>query len=421
MEKLLLRNVEKENSHTIEVYLKGGGYKAFQKALKEMSPDDVVEEVKLSGLRGRGGAGFPTGLKWEFAAADIKEPKFFVCNADEGEPCTFKDRVIIEKDPHALIEGMLIGAYATGCRYGYIYLRGEYPIGRKILEKAIGEAYQRGFLGENILGSDFSFDLYVHSGAGAYICGEETALIESMEGKRGEPRIKPPFPVNAGYLWKPTVVNNVETLANIPLIIERGGKWYSQIGSPDCPGPKLFPVSGKVKRPGVYELPMGTKLEEIIFEHAGGIVKDRKLKAVFPGGASSSVLTSEEISVPMDFPSLAKAGTMLGSGAIMVLDETDCIVNAALRLIKFFRHESCGKCTPCREGTDWLVRILERIEGGRGVEEDLEVILSVCETMENSFCGLGMAAHNPVGSTVKKFKEEYLAHIKGGKCPFRSS
>ncbi len=420
MERIILRNIDKENSESIDVYLKGGGYSSLRKALKEMTPQDVVEEVKQSGLRGRGGAGFPTGMKWEFAAADPKEPKFMVCNADEGEPCTFKDRVIIEKDPHSMIEGMIIAAYATGCRYGYIYIRGEYPIGRRILERAISEAYERGFLGEKILGTDFSFDLYVHSGAGAYICGEETALINSLEGKRGEPRIKPPFPVNAGYLWKPTIVNNVETLANVPLIIERGAKWYSSIGSENCPGPKLYPVSGKVKRPGVYELPMGTTLEEIIFEHAGGIVNDRKLKLVFPGGASSSCLTADEINVKMDFPSLSEAGTMLGSGAIMVLDETDCAVKAALRLISFFRHESCGKCTPCREGTDWLYRMLNRIENGEGVVDDLDTALDVCRTMENSFCGLGMAAHNPVGSTIKKFRDEYLEHIRKGRCPFRS-
>ncbi len=419
MERIILRNIDKENSETIDVYMKGGGYSALKRALKQMSPEDVVEEIKQSGLRGRGGAGFPTGMKWEFAASDPKEPKFMVCNADEGEPCTFKDRVIIEKDPHSMIEGMVIGAYATGCRYGYIYIRGEYPIGRRILERAISEAYEKGFLGENILGSGFSFDLYVHSGAGAYICGEETALINSLEGKRGEPRIKPPFPVNAGYLWKPTVVNNVETLANVPLIVERGADWYSSIGSPDCPGPKLFPVSGKVKNPGVYELPMGTTLEEIIFEHAGGIVEDRELKLVFPGGASSSCLTADEIGVKMDFPSLSEAGTMLGSGAVMVLDETDCAVKAALRLISFFRHESCGKCTPCREGTDWLYRMLSRVENGQGVVEDLDTALDVCATMENSFCGLGMAAHNPVGSTIRKFRDEYLEHIRKGRCPFR--
>ncbi len=419
MEKIILRNVSRENSHRIEVYLKHGGYQAFRKVLKEMSPQDVIDEIKRSGLRGRGGAGFPTGLKWEFAAADFKEPKYFICNADEGEPCTFKDRLIIEKDPHAIIEGMLIGAYATGCSIGYIYLRGEYPIGKKILLQAIEEARNKGFLGKNILGSDFSFDIFIHSGAGAYICGEETALIESLEGKRGEPRIKPPFPVNAGFMWKPTVVNNVETLANIPVIIERGADWYSSIGSPDCPGPKLYSVSGKVKKPGVYELPMGTPLEEIIFEHAGGIKENRKLKAVFPGGASSSVLTSEEISVKMDFPSLAKAGTMLGSGAVMVLDETDCIVKAALRLSIFFRHESCGKCAPCREGTDWIVRILNRIEKGVGSEDDLETLLTVAEAMENSFCGLGMAAHNPVSSTVRKFRDEYLKHISLKRCPFK--
>jgi NADH-quinone oxidoreductase subunit F len=418
MEKLLLRNVSKENSHSIDTYLKGGGYSALRKALKEMSPQEVIEEVKKSGLRGRGGAGFPTGLKWEFALKEDAEPKFFVCNADEGEPCTFKDRVIIEKDPHSMIEGMVIGAYATGCRYGYIYLRGEYPIGRRILERAIAEAYEKNFLGKNILGSDFSFDLALHSGAGAYICGEETALLNSLEGRRGEPRIKPPFPVSAGYLWKPTVVNNVETLANIPLIVDRGGDWYSKIGSPDCPGPKLFPVSGKVKAPGVYELPMGTPLKELIYEHAGGIVNGRKLKAVFPGGASSPVLTAEEVDVPMDFPSLAKVGSMLGSGAVMVLDETDCIVKTALRLTEFFRHESCGKCVPCREGTDWLVRVLRRIENGEGAEEDLDVIQTTSQVMENSFCGLGMAAHNPAISTLKKFREEYLRHITLRRCPF---
>lgn len=419
MERVILRNVDKENSHTIDVYLKNGGYGALRKVLKEMSPQDVVEEIKRSGLRGRGGAGFPTGLKWEFAAMDLKEPKYFVCNADEGEPCTFKDRLIIEKDPHAIIEGMLIGAYATGCSVGYVYLRGEYPIGKKILLRAIEEARERGFLGKNILGTDFSFDIFVHSGAGAYICGEETALIESLEGKRGEPRIKPPFPVNAGFMWKPTVVNNVETLANVPVIMERGADWYALIGSPDCPGPKLYSVSGKVKRPGVYELPMGTTLEEIIFEHAGGIKDGRSLKAVFPGGASSSVLRADEIRVKMDFPSLAKAGTMLGSGAVMVLDERDCVVKAALRLLKFFRHESCGKCAPCREGTDWIVRILYRIENGMGSEDDLDTIVSISETMEHSFCGLGMAAHNPAVSTVLKFKDEYLEHIRLGKCPLK--
>lgn len=412
MEKFLLRNIENPDSKDINEFIKSGGYKSLLKAL-DIRPADVINEVKKSGLRGRGGAGFPAGMKWALAAADAKKPKYILCNADEGEPGTFKDRVILEKKPHLLIEGMLIAGHALEAEYGYIYLRGEYPKAGDILSNAIAEAYEKGYLGDDVAGKGIRFHLYVHQGAGAYICGEETALIESLEGRRGQPKIKPPFPVNEGFLSKPTVVNNVETLANIPYIMEIGAEAYSKIGSPDCPGPKLYSVSGCVKKPGVYELPMGTTLREIIYDHCGGIREDRQLKAVIPGGISTPVLTADRIDCPMDFVGMSKHGSMLGSGAVMVFDETVDMVQVCLRAVKFYEHESCGKCTPCREGIGWMRAILERITGGSGREEDLSLLVEVSKNIAGkTFCPLGESAASVVQGFIKNFSPEFLEHIQ---------
>ncbi|MCL4537878.1 MAG: NADH-quinone oxidoreductase subunit NuoF [Nitrospirae bacterium] len=411
MEKFLLKNIENPNSADIAEYIKTGGYKALSKAL-ELKPSDIIDEVKRSGLRGRGGAGFPTGMKWAFAAADSKKPKFILCNADEGEPGTFKDRPILEKNPHLLIEGMIISGYALQAEYGYIYLRGEYPEAKDILEDAIKQAHDKGYLGDDVLGKGIRFYLHVHQGAGAYICGEETALIESLEGRRGQPRIKPPFPVNEGFLSKPTVVNNVETLANIPYIMEIGAEAYSKIGSPDCPGSKLYSVSGHVKMPGVYELPMGTTLREIIYTHCGGIRDGKKLKAVIPGGISTPILPPEKIDCPMDFVSMPKHGSMLGSGAVIVFDETVDLVKVCLRAMKFFEHESCGKCTPCREGVGWLRAIIERIYNGSGTEKDIDLLLEVSKNITGkTFCPLGDGAAGVVQGFIKDFRHEFEQHI----------
>ncbi|MCC6346748.1 MAG: NADH-quinone oxidoreductase subunit NuoF [Nitrospirales bacterium] len=415
MEKYLLRNIDNPDSAHLVEYVKAGGYKALAKAL-EMKPADIIGEVKNSGLRGRGGAGFPTGMKWSFAAADPKRPKYLLCNADEGEPGTFKDRPLLEKNPHLLIEGMVISGYALGAEYGYIYLRGEYPAAKDILEGALRQAHEKGYLGDNVLGKGVAFHLSVHQGAGAYICGEETALIDSLEGKRGQPRIKPPFPVNEGYLSKPTVVNNVETFANIPYIIEIGADAYSKIGSAECPGPKLYSVSGHVKKPGVYELPMGVTLREIIYVHCGGIAGDRKLKAVIPGGISTPVLPADKIDCPMDFASMPKHGSMLGSGAVMVFDETVDLVKVCLRATKFFEHESCGKCTPCREGVGWMRSILERIVKGAGTGGDIELLLEVAKNIAGkTFCPLGDGAASVVQHFIKHFRNEFEEHIEKSK------
>lgn len=417
METYLLKDIENPALPDIAGYEQAGGYQSLKKALS-IEPKDIIDKVKRSGLRGRGGAGFPTGMKWTFASADPNRPKFLLCNADEGEPGTFKDRPILEKKPHLLIEGMAISAYALQAEYGYIYLRGEYPHAKEVLEAAIKQAYDKGYLGDNVLSKGFSFHLSVHPGAGAYICGEETALIESLEGKRGQPRIKPPFPVNAGVFSKPTVVNNVETLSNIPYIMEIGPVAYSQIGSPDCPGPKLFCISGRVERPGVYELPMGTTLREIIYTHAGGIKGGKNLKAVIPGGISTPVLPPEGIDCPMDFVSMPRHGSMLGSGAIIVFDETDCLVKVCWRAQRFFEHESCGKCTPCREGTGWMSSVLGRMEQGEGRPGDVDLLLDIAGNIAGkTFCPLGDGAAMVVMSFVKHFREEFEAHIKDGGCP----
>ncbi|MEK6693000.1 MAG: NADH-quinone oxidoreductase subunit NuoF [Nitrospirota bacterium] len=411
MERVLLKNIDNPDSADIGEYEKIGGYSNLLKAL-EMQPKEIIEEVKKSGLRGRGGAGFPTGMKWAFASADAKFPKYLLCNADEGEPGTFKDRPVLEKNPHLLIEGMIISAYAIGAEYSYIYLRGEYPLANHILNKAIAQAKEKGYLGDNIFGKGFKLHLSVHQGAGAYICGEETALIESIEGHRGQPRIKPPFPVNVGAWKMPTVINNVETLSNVPYIIQIGSDAYSKTGSKDCPGPKLYCISGHVERPGVYELPMGTVLRDIIYKHAGGIKGGKKLKAVIPGGISTPVLRADNIDCPMDFMSMPKFGSMLGSGAIIVMDESVCMVKVLYRAMKFFEHESCGKCTPCREGTGWLSSIVRRIENGTGKEEDINVLLDVSGNMSGkTFCPLGDGAATVAMSMVKNFREEFEEHI----------
>ncbi|GMR04552.1 MAG: NADH-quinone oxidoreductase subunit NuoF [Thermodesulfobacteriota bacterium] len=416
MEKILLKNLGKPDYHRIDTCIAGGGYKALEKALK-MLPDDLIQMVKDSGLRGRGGAGFPTGLKWSFIPKDPTLPKYLACNADEGEPGTFKDRGIIDNDPHLLLEGMVITCYAIGAKTAYIYIRGEFQFGARRLREAIAEAYDRGYLGKNIMGTDFCLDMFVHEGAGAYICGEETALLESLEGYRGQPRKKPPFPALAGLYGKPTVINNVETLSCIPAIIEKGPEWFKSIGPEKSPGPKIFGVSGHVKKPGLYELPMGTTLREIIFDHAGGMSGDRPLKAVIPGGVSAPMLIPDDLDTPMDFDSVAAKGSMLGSGAVVVMDESTCIVKAAYITNRFFSHESCGKCTPCREGTIWLTNILKRIEYGKGRPGDVELIESLCTNIfGRTFCPLGDGAVMALRGALKHFREEFLYHITNKKC-----
>ncbi len=410
-EPVLTRNVGVPNSEKIDVYLKRGGYTALKKALS-MSPEALTAEVRESGLRGRGGAGFPAGLKWGFLPRG-DEVKYVCINTDEGEPGTFKDRLLIEHDPHAIIEGAIIAAYAVQAHRAFVYIRGEFFLGVKRWIKAIDEAYRHGFLGKSILGSRFDIDLSVHRGAGAYICGEETALINSLEGMRGEPRIKPPYPAQIGLWGKPTLVHNVETLANVPHIVNRGAAWFRSIGSERSSGPKLFCVSGHVRKRGNYELPLGTPLREIIFEHAGGMRSDKPLKAVIPGGSSTPVLTSAHLAVPMDFESIAQAGSQLGTGAIIVIEDGTDMVDVARRLMKFYVHESCGKCTPCRVGTRNLYNTLDRIVAGEGKAGDIELLEDICDNMiGKTFCPLGEAAANPVLSTLKHFRHEFEYYIE---------
>lgn len=417
VEKILFKYIEVPDQYKIDTYIKNGGYRALPKALKEYSPDDLIEMVKKSGLRGRGGAGFPAGLKWSFVPKGSPKPKFLLCNADEGEPGTFKDRWLIEKDPHQLIEGIIISSYAIEAHQAFIYIRGEFALGAERLEDALKEAYQRGYLGKNILGSGFDLDLDVYRGGGAYICGEETSLMESIEGNRGNPRLKPPFPASVGVYKNPTVINNVETLSNVPHIVLNGADWYANIGMPKSTGTKIFSLSGHVNKPGNYELPMGTPLRELIYDYGGGIKDDRKLKAVIPGGVSTPVLTSQILDVKMDFESLFEAGSLLGSGAVIVMDETTCMVKVAYRLSKFYEHESCGKCVPCREGTRWIRMIMERIESGKGREQDLNLLLGICSNIAGkTVCPMGDAAVVPIMSTIQKFRDEYEYHIKNKKC-----
>jgi NADH-quinone oxidoreductase subunit F len=416
MRQLLLKNTDHPDSAAIDEYLKVGGYRALEKALK-MTPAEVVEEVQQSSLLGRGGAGFPTGRKWEFAVRAIGSPKYLISNADEGEPGTFKDRVLMEKNPHLMIEGMVIASHALGSEMGYIYLRHEYPTAGARLEKAIKEAYEHGYLGDAVRGTSLRFHLEIFRGAGAYICGEETALIDSIEGRRGQPRSKPPFPVNSGLWGKPTIVNNVETLCNIPLILELGSSAYAEIGSPASPGPKLYCLSGCVKKPGLYEAPMGTGLRELIYDHAGGMRNGHELKAVIPGGLSTPVLPAEAVDCAMDFASLVEAGSALGSAGVIVMDDTVCMVRVARRAAHFYEVESCGKCVPCREGTGWLEKVLTRIESGDATMDDLALIEDVSAAiLGNCFCPLGDSAAEVVSAIVKHSRGEFEAHIRDGVC-----
>jgi len=400
----------------IDRYLELDGYKAVRKALG-MEADAIINEVKNSGLRGRGGAGFSTGMKWSFVPKQSAKPKYVLCNGDESEPGTCKDRLIFEHDPHSVIEGVMIGGLAVGARSGYIYIRGEYRYLSIIMQKALCDAYAKGFLGKNIFGSGRDFDIYWHGGAGAYEVGEESALMESLEGKRGIPRIRPPFPAVVGLWGGPTVINNAETLASVPHIILGGAEWFAKIGTPKNGGTRLFCLSGNIAKPGVYELPMGYNLKKMLYEVGGGIPNGRKLKAVVPGGASCPCLTADEIDVNMDFDSVAKAGSMLGSGAVIVMDETRCMVRSLLRLSYFYFEESCGQCTPCREGTGWMYRMVNRIEHGEGRAEDLDLLNSIADNIQGrTICALGDAAAMPVRAFIKNFREEFEYHIEHKHC-----
>jgi NADH-quinone oxidoreductase subunit F len=417
----LLEHATAEGSETLENYQKVGGYEALKKALK-MDDQAIRDEVKESGLRGRGGAGFPTGVKWGFVPLDLDKPKYLIINADESEPGTYKDRVIMELVPHMLVEGSIISARAIRSNVVYIYIRGEYFFQEESLQKAIDEAYEAGLLGKNILGSGYDCDMYIHKGAGAYICGEETALIESLEGKRGFPRLKPPFPAVVGAFGCPTIVNNVETIANVPHIINRGADWYKSIGTEKSTGTRLFGVSGHVNRPGIYELPLGYPLTDLLEKDCGGIRNGNALKAVIPGGSSVPILTAEEVNagVNLDFESCAAAGTMLGSAGVIVLDETTCIVETAENVAHFYAHESCGQCTPCREGCWWMQGILHRIHEGKGKIEDLDLLQDICDNMMfRTICPLGDAAAMPIGSYIQKFREEFEYNILKGESPVK--
>jgi NADH-quinone oxidoreductase subunit F len=415
--KLVSENFGNERARDFAWYRKQGGYEAARKALFEMTPEAITKEVIASNLRGLGGAGFPTGRKWTFVPRDPSKPRYLAVNADEAEPGTFKDRYILEWDPHRLIEGILICCFAVDIHTAYIYIRGEYVRPYEILQAAVDQAYKEGILGPKVLGRDFHLDVFIHRGAGAYICGEETGLLQSLEGKKGWPRLKPPFPAVVGLFNCPTVINNVETISHLPKIIQNGGEWFANIGCERNGGTRLFALSGCVKKPGVYELPMGTPMRELIYDHGGGILEDRKLKAVIPGGASAAVLTPEEIDMPMDFDSLLKAGSMLGSAGVVVMDETICMVKAAHNVMHFFAHESCGQCTPCREGTGWVFKILTRILEGEGAPEDLKNLGQIGQNMTGtSICALSDGAAMALGGFVKKFPEEFEYHIRHKSC-----
>jgi NADH-quinone oxidoreductase subunit F len=416
--KILLKDCGTIDPEDIQAYVNAGGYEAIKKILTEMTPEAVISEIKASGIRGRGGAGFPTGVKWEACRNAPGDPKYIVCNADEGDPGAFMDRSIIEGNPHAVIEGMMIAAYAIGSDLGYVYIRAEYPAAVERLKLAISQAHETGCLGNNLFGSDFNFDLRVKLGAGAFVCGEETALIASIEGQRGMPRAKPPFPVHRGLWGRPTVINNVETLANIPVIIRNGAAWYASIGTEKSKGTKVFALTGKVKNTGLIEVPMGIRLGEIIYDIGGGIIDNKQFKAVQTGGPSGGCIPASLLDTPVDFESLGKVGSIVGSGGMVVLDETDCMVNIAKFFLEFTQAESCGKCVPCRIGTKRLLEILTRITKGEGGEGDIELLERLCADVKvTSLCGLGQTAPNPILSTLKYFRDEYEAHIIDKKCP----
>ncbi len=414
-EKILTEHFGLENFFKIDVYLENKGYEAVKKALSGMKPEEILEEVKAANLRGRGGAGFPAGVKWGFVPKDTEKPKYLCVNADEGEPGTFKDRYIMTHNPHLLIEGIIITSFCVGIHTAFIYIRGEYEAVALRLEHAISEACDKGYLGKNILGTGFDLDVYVHRGAGAYICGEETALLESLEGKRGNPRLKPPFPASVGLFDCPTVINNVETVSNIPSIVLNGAAWFCKAGLPKDGGTRIFGVSGMVKSPGIYELPVGTNLKEIINQHAGGVMEGKKLKAVIPGGMSAPILTAEEIDISMDFDSLVESKSMLGSAAIIVIDEDTSMLEVLKRITKFYSHESCGQCTPCRIGNSWINKIVKRMAEGKGKTGDLDKIIQLANNMMGkTLCPLGDAAAMPVLSIIQKFRDELESHIPLG-------
>jgi NADH-quinone oxidoreductase subunit F len=416
-EPVLTSHVNEPNSFTLDFYTKNQrGYEALRTALTKQ-PNDIIEQVKASGLRGRGGAGFPTGMKWQFVLKDTPKPKYICCNADESEPGTFKDHVLMERNPHLLFEGCAIACYAIGAKIAYIYIRGEFYHVQEILEAELAKAYKAGYLGKNIFGSGFDCDVFIHRGAGAYEAGEETALIESLEGKRAQPRLKPPFPAVEGLYGCPTAVNNVETLCNVPLIVLNGAEWFAKLGPEKNGGPKLYCISGHVQKPGVYEASMSTTLRELIYDYAGGIRGDRQLKAIIPGGSSVPLLLPDQLDTPASFDAVQKAGSLLGSAGLIVLDDTVCMVWLAMNLLHFYRHESCGKCTPCREGADWLYKLLQRIERGEGQEKDLDLLFGVASNITGkTLCAFGDAAATPVLTTLKLFRNEYEAHVREGRC-----
>ena len=416
--KVVLANCGIIDPEEIEEYIAAGGYEALGKALTEMSPDEVIEEIKRSGLRGRGGAGFPTGVKWELVRKAPGSEKYVICNADEGDPGAFMDRAILEGDPHAVLEGMAIAAYAVGAKRGYIYVRAEYPLAIQRLKRAISQAREYGLLGDDIFESGFSFDVELRMGAGAFVCGEETALIASIEGRRGEPRPRPPYPAQSGLWGKPTLINNVETFANVRHIILKGADWFSSLGTQTSKGTKVFALAGQVRNTGLVEVPMGITLRELIFEVGGGVPEGRKFKAVQIGGPSGGCLPEELLDVPVDYESLREHGAIMGSGGVIVLDDSACMVNVAKFFLQFTADESCGKCTPCRVGTQMMLEILNRITEGEGTEEDLARLEELAQLVKSaSLCGLGQTAPNPVLSTLRYFRDEYLAHIRDKACP----
>jgi NADH-quinone oxidoreductase subunit F len=403
-----------KNRVSLDHYLEDGGYRSLKKALSQHQPAELVDLVKASGLRGRGGAGFPTGMKWSFLPRQNEKPVYLVCNADEGEPGTFKDRDIMRYAPHQLVEGMAVSAFAIGAKVGYIYIRGEFREEAAAVQKAIDEAHQAGFLGKNILGMGHDFELHIHMGAGAYVCGEETALLNSLEGKRGEPRTKPPFPAVVGLYGCPTIINNVETLAAVVPIVQNGAEWYVGLGTPKSPGTKLFSVSGHVEKPGVYEVRMGTSFMDLLEKDCGGMKNGAKLKILIPGGSSVPMLTAEEAAtLKLDYESCMEHGTMLGSGAVIVLDDSVSVPHLLQNLAHFYAHESCGQCTPCREGTNWMHRVVDRIVSGEGRKSDLDLLLDICKHVSfRTICALGDAATGPVKSGVMKFRHEFEALLK---------
>lgn len=416
--RIVLRNIGVIDPKSIDQYIARDGYFALHKALFEMTPQQVIQTVKESGLRGRGGAGFPTGLKWEFTAKVQADQKYVVCNADEGEPGTFKDRLIMEGDPHSVIEAMIICGYAVGATKGYIYIRGEYYGSVENVQKAIKDAYEYGFLGKNILGSGFSFDLTVRLGAGAYVCGEETALLESIEGKSGRPRLKPPYPPTHGLFGKPTVINNVETFANVPQIILNGANWFKQFGTKGSPGTKVFSLVGNVVKRGIVEVPMGVTVRELIYRFGGGLLGGKRLYMVQTGGTAGTFIGVDKLDVPLDYESFRDYGVSIGSGVILAMDEDVCPVDVALNTMEFFEHESCGKCTPCREGTRLAVQILKKMSKGQGKKEDLETLKQIAlVTQEASLCGLGQSINVPLLSILNNFEEDFIAHIGAPNCP----